>query len=448
MAGRGRPLWFRPPVAAGPPSLRSESVGFTKLVARPATHGRLQVNVLDSHDARLLRAGITVAHRRFDDGPGEWYVAAPDWPGLPDEASYPLDGTGELPEEVRRRLGIFLRGEALGPFATLDCARKDYVLRGPDADVLDIRDEVCTVTVDGETRSRTREITMTPRAKLQPQQRDFLVSALAAADASPLPQPPTLQQRIGPPATGLTSFRAPTGFRGDMTLEEFVSETLLGDLHALVMAELLDDRAEERDAFGRLLLDLRGLSLVVDPSWEEALEHDVRAFTVAPREDRQVLLPRIIEALVGGVRAPRLGDHGADDARVELCTRVERSLMILFDRCRALEVDGPDEAWLAAMRSAPRLPPPVQLAEPLFRKPARKLSLALGELADVLRASVPPPEDIELVGLSVEEAFRLGRDVEHARAGVLRARAELISSWPERVAQGRKALKKLWRRAT
>ncbi|WP_297740959.1 hypothetical protein [uncultured Tessaracoccus sp.] len=438
-----KPLRFQVPVEASVPPLVSNSAGFTRLLARPAQGHRMEVTVLDSHDARLLRASIIVARRRCNEEPGEWYVSAPGWPGLPDEASYALDGSGELPRELRRQLSWFVRHEPLTAFATMVCDRHEYVLRGGDDDLVDIRDDTIRIVRDNIELPETREITMTPRAKLAGQQRDFIVSALEAIDASPMGAPPTLQQRIGPPATGLTSFRPPEGIDSDMNLEEFVSEVLLNHLYELVIAELKQEPEEERVEIDKLSHDLRGLAPVLEPAWRDELETDLRTLASSHPGSRDDLLLGVIDALVGAVRAPKLGNMSTESARVALNSRMEHALMILFDRCRALELDGPDEAWGAALRSALQLQATNRLLEPLFGKPARKLDRELGEVIDLLRSSVSPPDGIEVAGLSPEEAFQLGRDVEHAQWNVVRARRTLIDTWPEHVAKGRKALKKM-----
>lgn len=438
-----KPLRFRVPVEASAPSLVSNPAGFTRLLARPAQSHRMDVTVLDSHDARLLRAGIVVARRRRNEESGEWYVAAPDWPGLPDEASYAPDGSGELPRELRRQLSWFLRHEPLTAFATMVCDRSEYVLRGGEDDLVDIRDDTIRITRDNIELSTTREITMTPRAKLAGQQRDFIVSALEAIDASPMGAQPTLQQRIGPPATGLTSFRPPEGIDPDMNLEEFVSEVLQAHLYALVIAELQQKPEHERVETDQLSRDLRGLAPVLEPAWRDELETDLRTLASSDSGSRDDLLLGVIDALVGAVRAPKLGNLSTENARVALSSRMEQALMILFDRCRALEHDGPDEAWDAALRSALQLQATNRLLEPLFGKPVLKLDRELDEVIDLLRSSVSPPDGIEVAGMSPEEAFQLGRDVEHAQWNVARARQTLIDTWPEHVAKGRKALKKM-----
>lgn len=442
MPGKQSTMWFRLPVGAGAPPLVSEAVGIERIVAHPAGSYEIIVSVLDSVDARLLRAGITVAHRRRD-GAGEWYVAAPTWPGLPNEVTYELDSSGELPSEVRHKLQLFLRQAPIAPFATMECRRREYTLRGADGDVVEIRDDVITILRGDQVRSTTREITMTPLVPLTGQQRDFIQSAMAAIDAVALERQPTLQQRIGPPATGLTSFREPAGIQPGMTLEEFVSEVFLIHLHRLLHSELVDDARLTREELESVLRDLRGLSSVLEPSWRADFEGDVKALPSATEEDRGAILVRIMDALVSGVRAPKLGDVGGEPAREVLFARTEQALLILFDRCRALDADSSDDAWYAALRSAEQLDAAAAILDPLFKKPLRKARKELQQILRDLRMSVAAPEDIELVGLSAEEAFNLGRDVEHAKWTLERARARFVEEWPNRVPRVRKLLKKM-----
>jgi hypothetical protein len=442
MPKRESPMWFRLPIDAGPPPLVSDAAGIERVVSHPSGSYAMTVNILDSEEGRLLRAGVTVAHRSRD-GEGEWYISSPHWPGLPDEVAYELDDSGNLPSDVRRRLNLFLRRAPLEPFATMELERRAFTLRGSGGDIVRVLDDVVTIVRDGQVRSTSREITMEPCVKLDGQQREFIHSAMAAIDAVPLDRPPTLPERIGPPATGLTSFRAPTGIAPDMTLEEFVSEVFLTHLHRLLLGELRDDPVVTRDELASIFRDLRGLSSVLEPSWREELEHNLRMLPCASDEDREPILLHVIDALVSAVRAPKLGNHSSDGARAVLFARADQSVLILFDRCRALDRTSTDEAWGAALRSAEQLDAAAAVMEPLFRKPLRRARQELETVLDSLRMSVRPPADIEVVGLTPEEAFQLGRDVEHAQWSVDRARRQFIAGWPERVLRVRKELKKM-----
>lgn len=439
-------MWFRLPLDASAPPLISEAAGIERIVARPAGTYTMLVTVLDSPQARLLRAGITVCHR-VRDGEGEWYIASKAWPGLPREVSYEVGESGNLPADLQHKLNLFLREEAIGPFATMECDRHEYVLRGEGGDIVEIRDDIITISKDGVERFKARELVMTPLVKLSGQQREFIHTAMQAVDASVLERPPSLQERIGPPATGLTSFRPPSQFDAGMTLEEYVAEVLLTHLHALLLAELDDDRPTTKRVLSSLDADLHGLSPVIEPAWRESLEDDVRALPGAPEDDIEAILVRIIDALVAGVRAPKLGDLSNESARGVLFSRAEHALIILLDRCRSLTKEATDEEWSAALRSAEHFECTAKVTEPLFPKQMRKLRNHLDALREGLRASVMPAEDVELVGLSAEDAYQLGRDMEHARWSVARARRAFVDAWPSRVPKMSQAMKKMRKQA-
>lgn len=432
-------MWFHLPVDSGPPPLVSPTVGFERLVAHGTGERRTRVSVLDSPLARLLRAGITVAHRLRGDEPGHWYVAAPGWPGLPDEAVYPIDASGDLPGDIRRKLQLFLRTHELAPFATIEHDRREFTLRGAAEDLIDIVEDRFSIFRGGELVNRVREIKMTPLVTLTAQQRAFLTAAMTAAEAVQLDEEPTLACRIGPPATGPTPYRQPLPVKRDMTLEEFVAERFLGHLNRLMAAELTGSgRCSELAA---IRVTLRGLSSVLEPTWRT--ECEARLDRAGSEVDRHSVLPKLMASLVSAVRAPKLGDLARRPVGEVLYSRLEQQLLILFDRCRGLAVNGPEESWSAALRSAEQLDATTQVLEPLWPKGFGRLRKEHLGLLDALRSSLRPPEDIELVGLSVAEAFQLGRDMEHAQWTVTSARYEFVGEWPGHVESGRKQLGKI-----
>lgn len=435
--------WFRLPVGAGAPPLVDGSLGLTRLVARASDSYRMQVAVLDCDRARLLRAGITVAHRRRDDRPGQWYVAAPSWPGLPDEQVYELDASGNLPESVLRRLRLFLRGQALGPFATVDLERHAWTLHGPDGPLLELTDDVVHVSVGDDERPPTRELTLRPVGTLDDAQWAHVRAALASVDAEPATLPSTMAERIGPPATNLTTLREPRPLTVGMSLEDFVAETMLGHLRGLIVDELTFDDDATGAELGRLQRTLRGFSAVLHPQWRESVEADVRALPGASDEDREPMLLRVLEALVGAVRAPQLGDLSTEDAMAVLLDRIEQLIAILRERAWALGPLSQREEWSSALRSARQLDAALTTLAPLLGKQAKRLKRLVDDALPVLERAVQAPEDIELVGLTVEEAFQLGRDVEHAQWTMALARRDFIDRWPRWAADGRKALDKL-----
>ncbi|NHB85429.1 hypothetical protein G7085_14585 [Tessaracoccus sp. HDW20] len=152
----------------------------------------------------------------------------------------------------------------------------------------------------------------------------------------------------------------------------------------------------------------------------------------------------VLDALIGTVSAPRLGDLSQRPAAQVLFERAEQATLILADRCRALEVSSPDERWQAALRAAEQLDVAVAVAGPLFPGVLGKLTDQLGDLISDLRAgaSAAPGAEPELDGLSAAQAFQLGVETERRRSGAYERRSAFIDRWPARVVAARKALAK------
>ena len=437
------------PFSSEPPVFTSAAVGLPRIMRRPAASFTMDITILDSADARLLRAGVTVAHRVVD-GLGEWCLAAPGWePHLPAERIEPLGATGDLPDEFGRLIRPIVRRGVIGTLAALHCERDEWALRTSEGTVAAIvRDDRVTVRRSGMTTARYREVTITASQPLTGQQRDFLASAALSVNATIVDEFPTLRQRIGAPATGLTGFPARGPLHRDASLEEFVTWVFTNHLGEITRADLRrrggdpNDCAEVTDrvwAFGR---DLRGLASVLEPSWREETERLLAGlpFTTAGEADGTVL--DVIESLVLAVRAPRLGNLSQKPAAQVLFERAEQATMILADRCRTLEANAADDKWAGALRAAEHLELVATVAEPLFAKPLRKLLRQLGEVVDDLRAADGATSLPEFDGLSAAQAFQLGQESERKRALVAKARRDFIHEWPERVVEARKQLKK------
>lgn len=443
-------LRFEVPFDSPPPQLTSEAVGLPRVLHRPAASRGRSITVLDAPDGRLLRAGVVVAHRVVD-GAGEWYLSAPAWaPHLPQEQLLPMGRNGDLPEPFARLVRPLTRGAALSPMAVLAVDRDEWALRDADGEVAAIvRDDKVRVR-RAESASRYREITILPTERLTGQQREFLISAARAVDASVVTDFPSLQQRIGAPATGLTSFPQPRELRRDASLEEFVTAIFAGHLDAIVRADL-DRRLAESDdlgalndrlwAFGR---DLRGLAPVLEPSWREGIENTLGGLPFETVEDVEQPTLAVIDALVAGVRAPRLGDLSQQNAALLLFERAQQATLILAERCRTLTDDSPDEAWQGALRAAQQLEVAATVLAPLMPKSMGKLLRRLDAVLDDLRrcATDTVGGEPELDGLSPSQAYQLGLDYERSRGTATRLRMAFVDAWPERVKEARKLLEK------
>jgi len=439
------------PFSSPSPNLTSAAVGLPRAVRRMAAASVTDATILDASDGRLLRDGVILAHR-ISGGVGEWFLAAPRWaPALPEERVEPVDGSGDLPAAFPVLLRPLLRRGVLGPIAAMSSERDEWSLRDAAGEVAaHVVDEKVTIRRSGIATARYREVTITPTRALTGQQRAFLLSAARSVNATVLDSPPSLQQRLGAPATGLTNIPVPEPVRSDATLEEFTTEVFAGHLRAILLADLSRRSGDLSDiggvnaalwSFGR---DLRGLAPVLEPGWRRSVEELLRGLPFENPGDLESPVLDVLDALVGSVSAPRLGDLSQRPAARVLFERAEQATLILADRCRALEVSSPDERWQAALRAAEQLDVAVAVAEPLFPGVLGRLADQLGDLIADLRAgaSASVGSEPELDGLSAAQAFQLGIDTERRRSGARERRAAFIERWPERVIAARKALAK------
>lgn len=442
-------LKLEAPFSSDPPRLTSEAVGLPRILRRPAASYIMDVTILDVEDARLLRAGVIVAHRVIQ-GMGEWYLSAPGWaPHLPAEQVEPLGASGDLPEHYARLIRPLVRRGVLGPMAALHCDRDEWALRNSEGEVAAIvRDERVRIRRSGITTARYREITITPTEHLTGQQRDFLISSAMAVNATVVDEYPTVAQRLGAPATGLTSYPRPREPRPDPSLEEFVGSLFAEHLQRIVRADLARRASSLEDlgginsrlwAFGR---DLRGLAPVLEPSWREATERSLAGLPYSSSAEAESPLMSVIDALVGAARAPRLGDLAHKQAAEQLYQRAVQATLILVDRCRSLTADSPDDQWHGALRAAEQLEVVVGVAAPLFPKAVTRILRRLSEVTQELRGCALGTfmGDPALDGLSAAQAFALGREAERRRAGLKAQREAFIERWPTRVVEARKLM--------
>ena len=430
---------FDLPFQADAPSLLSDAIGITGLMERRAASHGIDVTVVDTTDDRLLRAGVVLAHRVLG-GVGDWYLAAPGWvPCLPAERIVPIGATAELPQEfadLTRPLG---RRALLGPVAALECQRVEYLLRGPDGPLGSIRDERVTVRRGGMATARYREATLTPTDLLGKHQLEHVLAALDAVSANAVAEFPSLQQRLGPPATGGTDFPNPGPLNREATMEAFVTRLFAADLQDLVRAQYRDEDAVA-EALREFRGHVRGLANVLDPEWRQAVESAVEKAATP----RQAALD-VTDSLVAAVRAPRLGDVSAEPAAKLLLKRAQQGAYILADRCRSLTADSPGADWRAALAAAEQVHACGLVAVQLHGKPARKLLGVVTKVASDLRECAASPEVPDLSQLDPQEAFERGREMERAHQRVARARASFVERWPERVTRIRRLLAKVRR---
>lgn len=452
MAKRRGTLRFQVPFTAAPPSLASESAGISRLIRRPSRSRTVDSTVLDADDNRLLRAGVIVTHRVVD-GFGEWYLSARGWsPRLPEEATVPLGTTGELPPEFARLIRPLARGAAIGPVAALTVERDDFdLLDLAGLPLAAISDQKVTVRRGGVTTARFREATVKPSATMTLQQLEFVVQAMASASAEPVDRFPSLQQRLGPPATGLTDFPEPRPLPEGATMEDLVTALFATDLRALVFSLL--DHAEDpasTDLLARLegvRRTVGGLAHVLDPAWREHVEGRLAGVASMGSAELTGRALEVADALVSAVRAPRLGDSSQKSATSLLFQRAERATFILADRCRALEPSSADEQWVGAHAAAEQLALSGSVGAAMLGKRVGRTVTMFDEIAAHLTECLGPTAAPDLTGLSPADAFALGAAAERQRLAVQHARAAFVAAWPQRIGKLRKLLDKARKRA-
>ncbi|MGV8845073.1 hypothetical protein [Tessaracoccus sp.] len=448
---RSSELRFDMDFDAQSPALTSAALDIDRVSHRaPSAHHR-DITVFDTADERLLRAGVVVAHRVVS-GVGEWYLAAPSWqPRLPAERVEPFGSTGGLPEAFVRLITPITRGATIGPVAALECRTREYLVRsGDDTQLGVIVDELVTVRRGESTRTRYREVRFTPGAGMAPAQVEHVIESMRSVGASMVERFPTLQHRLGAPATGLTDFPVHQPLRHNATMEELVSAVFAADLWA-VTSLLLDAGRDRRPHVASLNAqlesvsrDLNGLAHVLEPEWREQVENLLLGLPFEELPDAVAVALQVADALVWEVRAPKLGDVAGKEAAPLLLHRAQQAALILAERCSALTVGSADRQWEAALGAAGMLAVSSAVAEPVLGKPLRRIVRRLQAITEHLRAcnSHWTASPADLAGLTVEEAFTLGRQVERGRATTMTERGRFVALWPDRLDELRRLLSK------
>lgn len=452
MASRRSPeLRFDMDFHAASPALTSAAVGIDRVAYRSPAPVHRDVTVFDAPDERLLRAGVVVAHR-IVSGVGEWYLSAPAWvPRLPEERVEPLDGSAGLPDSFARLIRPITRRAPLGPVAALDCDKQEYVLRFGDGSPLGtIVDERVTVRRGESAIRQYREVVVTPGPAMTPQQSEHIASSMRDVGAAQVDVFPSLQQRLGPPATGLTDFPTPQTLRRDATMEELVSAVFAADLWAITEL-LLDAERDRRPHVASLNAqlqsvqrDLRGLAHVLEPSWREGVESLMAGLPLERLAEATNVALDVSEALVREVRAPKLGDVASEVAAPLLLERAQQASLIMSERCGALTTGSAEEDWEAALGAAEVLAISSAVAGPVLGKPLRRIARRLQAVTEHLGACTDDwsASDTDLEGLTAGEAFDLGRRVERGRVSTGAERARFVALWPERLDELRRLLSK------
>lgn len=431
------------------PSLISAPVGMALVSNLSLEAGHRRVTVFDAADERLLRAGVVVAHRMLD-GRGEWYLSAPTWePRLPSERVEPMTSSGGLPDEFARLIEPIARRAPLESVATLEVSQHDYLLLAENETPMAlVTDEMVKVSRDQREASEYRQVTVSPEAAMTKRQVNAVVEAMRGMGAARVEDFPSIQQRLGAPATGMTDFPAVHPLRGNATMEELVTAVFAADLWSIA-ALLLDAGQNTRPHVAALNAqleslkhDLRGLAHALAPSWREKMQGLLENVPFDNLSDASSAALDVIDELVKEVRAPKLGDIASEEAAPLLLGRAKKAALIMAHRCDALTVDAPDQAWEAALGAAEILAVSSAVAEPVLGKPLLRMARRVQAITEHLRACSTTWDVTaqRLDGLSVQDAFLLGRQVERLRTSTVAERSRFVEMWPERLGELRELL--------
>jgi hypothetical protein len=443
------------PYSAAAPRMINPDLGLHHLVARVGHNAayEIAVTLLDAPDHRLIRSGVLLAHRVLD-GRGEWFITAPDWQPLLPEDHIELMGHADLPEDLADMIRPLRRRATLGPVAALICDRREFALRDENSTTLALlRDDKVTVRRGGLTTARYREVLITPVGPgLTDEQMSFLDRALLQAGATHVPRFPRLISRLGAPATGPTDLPVPGPFDAAASFKKFVSQLVALRLRQIVEADLAirggDLGAVDRlaDQASRLRLELKGLSVVLDPEWVEdlydelgwiSLEGDSSnsdghdRLTARLRSERYLT---VLERLVAAVRAPKLADQRTDPAGEVLAGLVSIAVTRMGRCADHLNIDSADEDWEEAWQEMGRLEWVVGVAGQVLPEEAATIQhqllkprQLLAEIHDDHRRELVTTEQV--AKLLPAQAFAAGRDFERDSRRVRRARREFVEVW-------------------
>jgi hypothetical protein len=443
------------PYSAVAPRMINPDLGMHHLVARVGHNAAYEISVtlLDAPDHRLIRSGVLLAHRVLD-GRGEWYLTAPDWQPLLPIDRIELMGHADLPEELADMIRPLRRRATLGPVAGLTCDRREFALRDAQGTTLALlRDDKVTVRRGGLTTARYREVLITPVGPgLTDEQVAWLDRALLQAGATYVARFPRLVSRLGAPATGPTDLPVPGPFDAAAPFRKFVSQLVALRLRQIVEADLAirggDLGAVDRlaDQAARLRLELKGLSVVLDPEWVEDLYDELGwislegdsfngdghdRLTARLRSERYLT---VLERLVAAIRSPKLADQRSDPAGEVLAGLVSIAVTRMNGCAEQLTVDSSDEEWEEAWQEMGHLEWVVGVAGQVLPEEAAMIQHQLLKPRQLL-AEIHNDHRRELVTaeqvarLLPAQAFAAGRDFERDFRRTRRARREFMEVW-------------------
>ncbi len=443
----------------------------------------LEAVYFDTADVRLIRAGITVRHRRdasrdashdanHDASRAEWTVKLPEGaatgpallrrehtvragPGRSqtDDGAGPVgteplgpgpaggEPLGPVPASLDALVRAVARTAALLPVARLRTTRRRRALRGPGGQAWgELDDDEVIVDIPGAPpegtadrhESHFREIEVELTESAPPELLDALVARLRAAGAGAHDPSPKLARALGPRASAPPELGPPVLHDG-ASAAEVVGAALIASVariieHDRVIRVDADPEGVHQARVGarRLRSDLRTFGPLLDRSWSEPLRDELRwiAAELGTARDADVLAARVQRQIDGLGVEDRVAAAPLLDALRHQRAEAHRALAAALEDRRYLElldrlVDGANEPRLTIEAAAPA----VDVLPRLVSSPWRKLRRAVDDLDEG-----PTDDQLHQVRIRAKRA-RYAADV--ARPVAAKSAAKLARSLSE-----------------
>ncbi|WP_432836052.1 CHAD domain-containing protein [Dactylosporangium sp. CA-092794] len=461
----------------------------------------LRATYYDTPERLLTRHGVALRYRRHDTPAKVWTVKLPSTrAGVRHEYSRPSAGAGVVPPELLDLVTAYRRGRALGPAAVLRTVRTVYDVAAKDGTLLaEVADDVVSVLDGRRVTLRFREIEV-ERVAGEPRVLDRIERLLLRAGASTGDFVPKHVRAMG--ELDAAVLVAPEAPRRKARAGDVVTDAIRRDVARIFrhdpFARLRETMPngdtpvhQMRVGTRRLRSDLQTFQALLDPEWTARLRAELSWLAAALGGARDVevlrerlhrtaaadpLMPpdpaavaridaalaareeaalrtmdaalrsrryvRLLDALVGAVRAPQLSPLARERADAVLPGIVRKPWRRLafggggMPGAGELTPDLPDDEWHEVRKRAKRARYAADAVSPIVGPDAVLLAKAiaraqgvLGEHQDAaiaadawLAAAAAKPADHAL-------AVTAGRLYERERAAVTRARAEFPAVW-------------------
>jgi CHAD domain-containing protein len=428
------------------PSLTGERTGAGSVDT--AREQQLRAVYWDTSDLRLAREGVTLRHRSGEgpDADG-WHLKLPILEGRVPDASIgardELHAQGDkdtIPDGLRDLVAPWTRTSVLGPVATLVTQRTAYLLRDPAGTAMvELTDDLVSVISSGHVAGRFREIEVEDRGGGVPAI-EAVGAVLRAGGAVGGEFLPKVVRALGPQATADPDPPLPAPVGLDEPAHCAVRDVLRRNVRSLithdvaVRRELPDAVHQVRVTARRLRSALKTFGPLLDPEWAAPLRSELKwlADAMAGARDSEVLLERLLsdlrelpEPLVVGPVQARISQviGGRLDAGGSVAVQTLRSerYIVLLERLvdaawepmTSVEAEAPagdvlpglvdaswkrlaadaktltrsgatDHDWHRVRIDAKQLRYSCDAVEPMFGKPARRLSRKAEAVQEVL----------------------------------------------------------------